>query len=141
MIHEKHIGFEVKSLSNLIKRRIDTIEGNDGITGMQGYIIGYIYDHPDREIFQRDVEKECSIRRSTATGILKLMEKNGFITREAVGYDARLKKLVLTDKALAHQQNFMAEIEQIERSLQAHLTAKEVTDFRRILKQMKKNMA
>ncbi len=35
-----------------------------------------------KEIFQKDIEAEFNIRRSTATGILKLMEKNGFINRQ-----------------------------------------------------------
>ena len=35
-------------------------------------------------MFQRDVEAEFNIRRSTATGILQLMEKNGFLLREPV---------------------------------------------------------
>ena len=37
--------------------------------------------------------------RSTATGILQLMEKNGLILRESVASDARLKSLIPTEKA------------------------------------------
>ena len=51
------------------------------------------------DIYQKDVEKEFQIRRSTATGTLQILEKNGFIRREPVKQDARLKKLVPTDKA------------------------------------------
>ena len=97
---ERHVGGEIRVLSNLIKRCMD-----DGMppetTGMQGWIIGFLHRNEDRDMFQRDVEAEFNIRRSTATGILQLMEKNGFLLREPVAYDARLKKLVLTPKALA----------------------------------------
>ena len=97
---ERHVGGEIRMLSNLIKRCMD-----DGMppetTGMQGWIIGFLHRNEDRDMFQRDVEAEFNIRRSTATGILQLMEKNGFLLREPVAYDARLKKLVLTPKALA----------------------------------------
>ena len=92
---ERHVGGEIRMLSNLIKRCMD-----DGMppetTGMQGWIIGFLHRNEDRDMFQRDVEAEFNIRRSTATGILQLMEKNGFLLREPVAYDARLKKLVLT---------------------------------------------
>ena len=94
---ERHVGGEIRVLSNLIKRCMD-----DGMppetTGMQGWIIGFLHRNEDRDMFQRDVEAEFNIRRSTATGILQLMEKNGFLLREPVAYDARLKKLVLTPR-------------------------------------------
>ena len=63
---------------------------------MQGWIIGYLYQNRDKEVFQRDIQEQFSIRRSTVTGILQLMEKNGLITRSSVERDARLKKLELT---------------------------------------------
>ena len=95
---ERHVGGEIRVLSNLIKRCMD-----DGMppetTGMQGWIIGFLHRNEDRDMFQRDVEAEFNIRRSTATGILQLMEKNGFLLREPVAYDARLKKLVLTERS------------------------------------------
>ena len=95
---ERHVGGEIRMLSNLIKRCMD-----DGMppetTGMQGWIIGFLHRNEDRDMFQRDVEAEFNIRRSTATGILQLMEKNGFLLREPVAYDARLKKLVLTERS------------------------------------------
>ena len=97
---ERHVGGEIRVLSNLIKRCMD-----DGMppetTGMQGWIIGFLHRNEDRDMFQRDVEAEFNIRRSTATGILQLMEKNGFLLREPVAYDARLKKLVLTPNSAA----------------------------------------
>ncbi len=110
---ERHVGGEIRVLSNLIKRCMD-----DGMppetTGMQGWIIGFLHRNEDRDMFQRDVEAEFNIRRSTATGILQLMEKNGFLLREPVAYDARLKKLVLTPKALAVHEGVISRIRATE---------------------------
>ena len=110
---ERHVGGEIRMLSNLIKRCMD-----DGMppetTGMQGWIIGFLHRNEDRDMFQRDVEAEFNIRRSTATGILQLMEKNGFLLREPVAYDARLKKLVLTPKALAVHEGVISRIRATE---------------------------
>ena len=47
-----------------------------------------------------DVEAAFNLSRSTTTNILQLMEKNGIIRREGVDYDARLKRLVPTEKAV-----------------------------------------
>ena len=71
----------------------------DKMTGSGGWIISYIAENYYRDVFQRDLEKEFDITRSTASKNVDLLVENGFITREPVDYDARLKKLVLTEKA------------------------------------------
>ena len=71
--------------------------GVDELTAMHGWILGYLCRNEHKDIFQKDIEAEFKICRSTVTNILKLMEKKGYIKRESVPYDARLKKLVLTD--------------------------------------------
>ena len=89
---ERMIGARIKSLSNLLKRQVDQSMSEIGIeplTGMQGRIVGYLGHHQDQDVFQRDIEEEFQIRRSTATGILE---------RRPVARDGRLKKLVLTPK-------------------------------------------
>lgn len=49
---ERHVGGEIRVLSNLIKRCMD-----DGMppetTGMQGWIIGFLHRNEDRDMFQR----------------------------------------------------------------------------------------
>ena len=47
------------------------------------------------------IEKEFDITRSTASKNVDLLVENGYILREPVDYDARLKKLVLTEKSLS----------------------------------------
>lgn len=139
----KHVGGEIKTLSNLIKRRFDNskvISEIDKLTGMHGWFIGYIYHNRDKDIFQRDLEEEFSIRRSTATGILQLMEKNELIIREPVDYDARLKKLVLTAKAIAVHEAITREIDRIEADITKGLTKEEIDTFLLILNKMKKNL-
>ena len=71
----------------------------DKMTGSGGWIISYIAENYNRDVFQRDLEKEFDITRSTASKNVDLLVENGFIKREPVDYDARLKKLVLTEKA------------------------------------------
>ena len=71
----------------------------DKMPGSGGWIISYIAENYNRDVFQRDLEKEFDITRSTASKNVDLLVENGFIEREPVDYDARLKKLVLTEKA------------------------------------------
>ena len=103
MEYREDIGFQIRTLSHLVKRTVDqaAFDGvDDHPTGVQGWIIGYLYRNRDKEVFQRDIQEQFSIRRSTVTGILQLMEKNGLITRSSVEQDARLKKLELTPRAI-----------------------------------------
>lgn len=75
----KHcIGKEIKKLSHMILRQFlayETARGREDVTKTQGHVLAYLYEQEGRDIFQKDVEAEFSISRSTATGILKLMEK------------------------------------------------------------------
>ena len=71
VLTNRQLGFEIKAANNMIRRKIDAIfaqmEGNE-INGMQGPLLGYLY-HKSRngDVYQKDVEKEFRIRRSTAT--------------------------------------------------------------------------
>ncbi len=143
MFPKEHLGFDIRTLSLLIKRFIDD-NGNkqyvDNLTGMHGWVIGYLYENRDRDIYQRDLESQFSIRRSTATGILQLMEKNDLIHRVPVESDARLKKLVLTEKALDLHKMVEADRERTEEKLIQGIDKEELEVFRRVLKKMIQNM-
>lgn len=78
--------------------------------------------------------------RSTATGILQLMEKNELILREPVESDARLKKLVLTEKALDIHKMVEEDRKRTEEQLTKDIDAQELAIFRKALKQMIRNM-
>ena len=133
------IGFDIRTLSILIKRYIDgsaTKQYVDNLTGTHGWVIGYLYDNRDHDVYQRDLETQFSIRRSTATGILQLMEKNELILREPVESDARLKKLVLTEKALDIHKMVEEDRKRTEEQLTKDIDAQELAIFRKALKQM-----
>ena len=101
-MEEKRIGIEIRVLANLIGRCLNEVGFNDeqnSLTGPQGLVLGYLYDHQEHDIFQKDIEAAFNVRRSSATGLLQCLEANGFIERVSVAYDARLKKIVLTEKA------------------------------------------
>ena len=144
MNENSRIGFEIKTITNLVKRQIDSsnvIKDLDNMTGMHGWIIGYLYNKCQQgDVYQRDLELQFSIRRSTATKILQLMEKNGLIKRLAVDFDARLKKLVLTDKAIAIHQLVEKEIDKTEARLTKGFTQQEKDTLVELLDRIKDNM-
>ena len=111
-----------------------------GLTGMQFAIVSYLAkESVERDVFQKDLEQKFDIRKSTVTGILNTMERDGLLLRETVPYDARLRKMILTDKALQAKQNTEQVIDSVESQLSKGLTEEEITTFLSILEKISKN--
>ena len=136
--------FSVKRLSNNIKRLLDNYpikSGDIHLTGMQCGVIRYIGDKSlEKDVFQKDIEIEFNIRRSTATGILQLMEKNDLLRREAVQSDARLKRIVLTARGMDTKKEVHKKIANIEAKVKQDLTEEEVETFHRIMDKIMKTI-
>ena len=140
---EKEIGFQVRTLSNLIRRNFEnfgSVKKQQCLTGAHGWVIGYLYNNRHRDVFQRDFESEFSIRRSTITKMLTLMEKNDLITRESVEDDARLKKIVLTDKALKLQSQVSKDIKELEEKMSKDISEQELQIFFNVINKIKANL-
>lgn len=130
MHREEHIGFRIRQISNLLKRNIEKqTEKCDEFQLLHAWGISYLYDNIGKDIYQKDFEKQFSIRRSTASNLLKAMENNGLIRRISVPNDARLKKIVLTDKAKEIHQRIVSHTEERERHLRKGLTDDEIKQF------------
>lgn len=90
---EKDCGAWINLLSHKIKSKSNSMLQSLGITGVQSRVIYYILIHcQDGPVFQKDIESVFGLSRSTATGILQLLEKNGIIRRESVESDARRER-------------------------------------------------
>lgn len=139
----REIGHEIHAVSNLLGRKIEAekrLRGMQDITPMQTWIVGYLHDHKDEDVFQKDIERDFTITRSTVTGILKLMEKNGLIYRLSVPEDARLKKLILTQRGEAMFQNVRSHIDKTEQMLAKGLSREEVETLFTLLEKIKRNL-
>ena len=137
------VGKELRNISNKMKRLVDERTSSckpESLTGMQGWIMGYIAANEGRDIFQKDVEKEFDIRRSTASGILQLMETNGYLIRQPVLRDGRLKKLVLTAKAMEIHDRISEQILRTENQLVWDFTEEEKAELMRLLRKMSDNL-
>ncbi len=143
MNEKRHIGHRLKQLERMIHHRHNksAIKSYaDSVTGTNGWVIRYLYDNRNKDIFQRDIEKTFGIRRSTVTVMLGTMEKNGLITRTAVESDARLKKITPTDKALELHHKISDEIDGIEEIMTAGMSDEEIAAFIKTLEKIKSNL-
>ncbi|MBQ8057128.1 MAG: MarR family transcriptional regulator [Ruminococcus sp.] len=143
------IGRQIAEINNLIHRKIQKhsfcdapqCDEKSGLSHSSACIIAYLYDHNDVDTFQRDLEKEFNVRRSTMSKILTLLEQKDYIKREEVCTDRRLKKIVLTQKAtliadeIKHQRNTLEEI------MAGSITKEELTAFYRTCEKIKQNLS
>jgi DNA-binding MarR family transcriptional regulator len=112
-----------------------------GITGVQSRVMHYILVKcVEGPVFQRDVERAFGLSRSTATGILQLMEKNGLILRESVHNDARLKSLVPTEKAAHLDAQIGESLRRTEQRLTRGLSSAQLTLFLQTAAHMSANL-
>ncbi|WP_418746327.1 MarR family winged helix-turn-helix transcriptional regulator [Frisingicoccus sp.] len=144
MPHTLDIGFQLHNLSNLMKRRMEHSEVfshmDDNVTRNNGWILNYLAHHSDRDIYQRDIENDFCIRRSTVSKVIRLMETKGLLRRETVPGDARLKKLLLTPDGEKLQAAIEREQQETERLLRRGVTEEELRIFHQVMEKFKNNI-
>ena len=132
----------INTLYKKIRRYCDHNAAEIGLTGTQGQVLCYIFIASQwQDLYQRDIEEVFEIRRSTATGILQLLERDGYIERVSVPADARLKKIVLTAKANDLQALVIREAERIDSLLKGGLSEEEVKMYIRLSERICSNIA
>lgn len=137
----KSPGRLINILANQMKRRYVLRQEDAGLTNMQRHVLHFIlFSTLHGEIYQKDVEAEFEIRRSTATGILKLMEKHGFIERESDERDGRLKRIIPTPKAVAMRQEVLGNIRDIQAKMVEGIEPEEFEVCMRVLARMSRNL-
>lgn len=134
------IGHEIKALNHIMQRKMLMVaddEGIDKITLMHGWIIAYLFDRKDDDVYQKDIETSFAISRSTVTNIVKLMEKKDYIKRQNVESDARLKKILLTQKGIEIHQKIHQVIMENENRFNSVLSDSEREQFFYLIKKLR----
>lgn len=139
------IGPELHSLFALIRRShmsacLCDYRRQTGLTEMQSRVIGFLFMNREREIFQKDIEKEFSIRRATVSVLLQSMEVKKLIRRESVPRDARLKKVLLTPQAEEMAAMANRELRRFEEALREDISDEDLKTFFRVTEQIRSNI-
>jgi DNA-binding MarR family transcriptional regulator len=78
--------------------------------------------------------------KSSITAILQTMEKNGFIARDPVQRDARLKRIVLTEKGRQYDDQVRRSIDEVEALIRQGFTEEEVEKMMQMLNTMQERL-
>ena len=139
---EKRIGKRIKCVSTKIKREIDnldSIKSLENASGTNGFILAYI-NNSKTDVYQKDIEREFGITRSTASNIISLMEKKDLIVRQKVSGDQRLNKLCITEKASEYVNAFFNDLKKLDATLKQNIDDKDLDIFFKVLDQIEKNL-
>ncbi len=134
---------ELKSIVNSICRQIAQQPSNkeaENLTTMQIWIMHYLYDNQNKDVFQRDLEADFNIRRSTVSGILQILERKGYIMRQSVAHDARLKKITLTEEANCLYRDILQQLCLMEQKMTENILDEEWMVFYKVLEKIKENL-
>ena len=127
-----HVGHQVhridRSISKLLEMRVKE-EGLDEIALMHGWILRYLYEHQDKEIYQKDIEKYFGICRSAVTNIIQTLEN-----------DARLKKVMLTEKGRENHEKLGEIFQKMDAQLEEGITEEELHAFMHVIDKVYYNM-
>lgn len=129
----KHIGKRIHIVSNQIRRRMDSELSKFGLTHSQNIILSYLAKNSHRDIFQKDIEEEFDIRRSSVSSILSHLEEKGYVSRQSVDYDARLRKLTITKAGLETVMKMHSVVVDFEKSIEKVLSNEEIDTLFRLL--------
>ncbi len=115
-------------------------EEKEALTVRQAWVLKFLVCQGDGAAAQRDIEERFSIRRSTASHMLTLMENNGYIKRVPVPEDARMKHIVVTEKGLAAHERMADRLIRFEAMLQKGMTDEELENFLSIIQRLEENI-
>ena len=140
MEDKKYAARYFSKLSNKLRRKIDAFSSKKNFSGSQGRVLHFLLAQTG-EIFQKDIEEEYGLRPPTATELLKKMEQNGLIHREATASDARLKRIVVSKKAMQYKDIVIEDITNLENELTKDISKDEMDIFFKVINKMLENIA
>ena len=135
----KYLGILINKIANQLKRKMDKeMNENYNLTKTQSLVLSYI--NSNKEIYQKDIEKRFSIRRSTATEILNLMEKRNLIKRIPSKIDKRINIIEITEEGIKLEKVGKEKIKELEKHMTKSLTKEEKKELIRLLEKVEQNL-
>lgn len=138
------VGYKIRLIHNQIHKQMEArrCENESGLalTGMQRWTIGFLKEHEEQTIYQRDIETEFKVSRATASNMLSVMERKGLLERRPVDHDARLKQLVLTERGRALMEQAERDMQQMEADLLAGMSEEDIHNLKENLDRLLSNL-
>ena len=139
----EQVGFEIHRTEHMMSRRLEAgvkAEGIDEITLSHGWIIRFLYENRERDIYQKDIEKYFLVGRSTVTNRIQQMEKKGLNRRENEESDARQKKVLLTEKGIQSHETIENMITEMNSGILEGIDEQDAQVFLKVIRRIRENI-
>lgn len=139
---DKSISLEIKKIDSLIVRKIMACNKDSlcQLTPVQIVVIKYLIKNKNSIVYQKDIEKKLGLRKSTVSGILGTMIKNGIIIKTDSSNDLRSKEIRLTETGYKLDKAMKKRAIEFEKILQNNISKEELEIFYKVTKQIQKNL-
>ena len=111
------------------------------LTNTQAIVLHYIlFETRTRELFAKDIEDYFGIKASSVNSIIHYLESAGYIFRETLKEDKRLKRIVPTDRAFEIERWLMEALHYNVVDIFAGFTEEEMLTLRSLMEKMQVNL-
>lgn len=138
---EERLGLLIKRISHLAKKDTDNAMKKWDLTMSQAMVLEYLNNAPSQELTQRDIEQHFNLQHPTVSGIIKRLEKNGFIRTAINTNDRRVKDIFQTDKARQLDVKAKMHQERMEETFVKGLSPEEIDTLRGLLTRLLNNIS
>ncbi|MBP1736777.1 MAG: hypothetical protein H6Q60_658 [Oscillospiraceae bacterium] len=104
---------EVKILNTAIERCLNRELAVFNLTYTQAAIIGFLAQHQDQKVFQRDIEQALGLTHPTVSSIVSRLEEKNLIAFVYLKEDRRFKQLSMTPNSVILHRELQNKIDQI----------------------------
>jgi len=129
--YEGHPIKAVMDLSCISHRVLEKRMVDLSLSSIQSRMLGYLYfqSQQGKKVFQKELEEEFKIRKSSVSSVLGILEKKDLIRRESTRKDARQKELLLTEHGIEVQERVLERLNALEKSANDSMTLEEQKQF------------
>ena len=133
---------QIRTLEGASQNRYIQSENPSNLTDAQAIVLDYILvESRTRDVFSKDLEKYFGIKPSSVSSMVDYLEKNGYVERQILKEDKRLKKLVPTKKALDISDWLLSTFDSYILDAFVGFTEEEMQTLKTLMEKMRLNLA
>lgn len=114
-----------------IRHLLDKKVKINGLSSQHIRLLAFIYYKQcnDLVLYQKDIEEEFRLRKSSVSGVLQQLESMGYVTRICDETDSRYKRLTLTEEGIKIHKESLDKLMLLEKKVRSALTDDEYEKF------------
>ncbi|MDH6369930.1 MarR family transcriptional regulator [Paenibacillus sp. VTT E-133280] len=129
----REIGMKLKSTADA---RLNEL----GLNSQQGRMIGYIFEHQEKGVIQKDLAEVFNRKGASITSMLQGLEKKGYIKRVTPENDERQKSIFVLEKGALLVEEFNEIFSEVEASITKTLRPEETATLKSLLQKVNSSL-